>query len=67
MEISFQKSRIEICGRCKGTGVEDFMERTSGHEFEMKKNKCAKCSGSGRIKVTTKVITEPFTQLEKQV
>lgn len=60
MTATSKNTVIEICGTCKGEGVEEYEHRISGHEWEMRKRQCRKCEGSGRLRVTIEKSIEPF-------
>jgi DnaJ-class molecular chaperone len=60
MTMKSTSVKIEICGRCNGTGKEIYLVRTSGHDSEAYRVDCKKCDGSGRIKVTTETTVEAY-------
>jgi DnaJ-class molecular chaperone len=57
-----QRSHVEICDRCKGSGSRYWEELVNHHkgEYDTHKEECSKCKGSGRVLITVTTKTEPY-------
>ena len=56
------KSEIMLCEYCNGKGyiVKETLIDYHKSEYNIKKLKCHKCQGSGRLKVKTTIEYEPY-------